>query len=73
VLAGTVPRSMATLFQMMTLDSWMSGITRPIGDVYTFAFFFFFVFVAFASLGAYAAGRCGPIQCPQLAPTSCPP
>ena len=42
---GSVARSMATLFQMMTLDSWMSGITRPIGDVYAGAFPFFIFFV----------------------------
>jgi voltage-gated sodium channel len=29
---GTVPRSMATLLQMMTLDNW-STVARPIGDV----------------------------------------
>jgi voltage-gated sodium channel len=48
---GTVARSMATLFQMMTLDSWMSGITRPVGNVYQPAFFFFVFFVGLASLG----------------------
>ena len=48
---GTVPRSMATLFQMMSLDSWMSAVTRPVGDVYVGAFFFFIGFVVLASLG----------------------
>lgn len=48
---GSVLRSMATLFQMMTLDSWMSGITRPIGDVYVGAFPFFICFVLLGSLG----------------------
>ena len=48
---GSVARSMATLFQMMTLDSWMSGITRPIGDVYAGAFPFFIFFVLLGSLG----------------------
>jgi len=33
---GTVPRSMATLLQMMTLDNW-STVARPIGDVFPHA------------------------------------
>lgn len=50
-LFGTVMRSMLTLFQMMTLDSWMSGITRPIGDVYVMAIPFFMIFCFLAALG----------------------
>lgn len=50
-LFGTVTRSMLTLFQMMTLDSWMSGITRPIGDVYVMAFPFFIVLTFLSALG----------------------
>jgi len=42
---------MVTLFQMMTLDSWSSGVMRPIGNVYPAAFFFFLVFVGLSSLG----------------------
>jgi len=48
---GTVPRSMASLFQMMCFDSWSSQIMRPVGNVYTFAFFFFCFFVSLASMG----------------------
>jgi len=48
---GSVFRSMVTLFQMITMDSWMSGITRPIGNVYFMGFFFFIFFVILAALG----------------------
>jgi len=48
---GTIGRSMATLFQMMTFDSWMSSVTRPVGNVHTSAFFFFVAFVGIAGLG----------------------
>ena len=46
-----VARSMATLFQMMTMDSWMSGVTRPLGDHYFGAWFFCIIFVIIFSLG----------------------
>jgi hypothetical protein len=36
---------MATLFQMMTFDSWMSSVTRPVAEVYPNAFLFFIVWV----------------------------
>jgi len=45
-LFGSTPRSMLTLFQIMTLDSWMSSITRPVGDVGAFPFFIIFTFLA---------------------------
>lgn len=37
--------------QMMTMDAWMSTVTRPIGKLYPGAFFFFIFFVGLASLG----------------------
>lgn len=50
-LFGTVPRSMVTLVQIMTFDSWMSGITRPIADEAPAAWVFFIVFALVAALG----------------------
>ena len=42
---------MITLFQMMTMDSWTSGVMRPVGNVYPAAFLFFLFFACLASLG----------------------
>jgi len=50
-LFGTVPRSMATLIQIMTLDNW-STIARPIGSHYAWAWVFFLIWVAVAAIGA---------------------
>ena len=46
-----VPRSMATLLQVMTGDSWASEIAGPIGDVRPVAWFFFTIFVVVVALG----------------------
>jgi len=48
---GTVPKSMATLFQIMTLDGWMSEIVHPVGDVYPFAWFVFLLWCCIGALG----------------------
>ena len=48
---GTVTRSMMTLFQVMTFDSWMSAVTRPVGNEHPEAFVFFILFALLASLG----------------------
>jgi len=48
---GTIPASMATLFQIMTLDSWMSGITRPIGEVKPMAYFVLILWCCIGALG----------------------
>jgi len=48
---GTVPKTMVTLFQVMTMDSWASGITKPIGEVFPGSQLFFIMYVIVASLG----------------------
>jgi Ca2+-binding EF-hand superfamily protein len=42
---GTVPLSMFTLFQIMTLDSW-TAVVRPIGDKQSWTYVFFLGFIA---------------------------
>ncbi len=48
---GSLSASFYTLFQMMTLDSWSSGIVRPIMETYPLAWLFF---VPFLLLSTYA-------------------
>jgi len=48
---GTVPRAMATLFQVITQDAWASDITWSIGEKYPAAWGFFVVFVLLGSFG----------------------
>ena len=53
---GTLPSSLFTLFQIMTLESWSHGIVRPIADVYPWARWFFVLYVtvtAFAALNLF--------------------
>jgi len=50
-LFGTVPRSMAALFQMLTMDSWASGIAWPIGEEQPFAWAFFITFILLGAFG----------------------
>lgn len=42
---GSLGRSMYTLFQIMTLESWSMGIVRPVMDVYPYAWIFFIPFI----------------------------
>jgi len=42
---GTVGRSLYSLFQIMTLESWSMGIVRPVMDVYPMAWAFFVPFI----------------------------
>ncbi len=42
---GDLGKSMYTLFQVMTLESWSMGISRPIMDVYPYAWIFFIIFI----------------------------
>ena len=42
---GTVGRSFYTLFQVMTLESWSMGISRPVMEVYPMAWLYFVPFV----------------------------
>lgn len=46
---GTVGRSMYTLFQIMTLESWSMGIVRPVMEVYPYAWMFFVPFIVATS------------------------
>ena len=55
---GTVGRSMYSLFQIMTLESWSMGIVRPVMEVHPFAWAFFVPFilvVSFAVLNLFIA------------------
>ncbi|WP_224816563.1 ion transporter [Hasllibacter sp. MH4015] len=42
---GTIGRSLYSLFQIMTLESWSMGIVRPVQDVYPYAWMFFVPFI----------------------------
>lgn len=46
---GTLPRSLYSLFQIMTLESWSMGIVRPVMDVYPYAWIFFVPFILIAT------------------------
>ena len=53
---GSITASAYTLFEIMTLDSWSSGIVRPVMEKYPFAWAFFVPFVvvtAFAVLNLF--------------------
>ncbi|HEV7369466.1 ion transporter [Arenibaculum sp.] len=46
---GSLPESVYTLFQVMTLESWSMGIVRPVMEVYPYAWLFFIPFIAVAT------------------------
>jgi voltage-gated sodium channel len=46
---GTVGKSMYTLFQIMTLESWSMGIVRPVMEIYPLAWLFFVPFIVATS------------------------
>lgn len=46
---GTLGRSLYTLFQVMTLESWSMGISRPVMEVMPYAWAFFIPFILFAT------------------------
>jgi voltage-gated sodium channel len=46
---GSLPRSLYTLFQIMTLESWSMGIVRPVMEVHPFAWAFFVPFIVIAT------------------------
>lgn len=55
---GSVPSSMYTLFQIMTLESWSMGIVRPVMDVHPWSWIFFVPFIivtSFAVLNLFIA------------------
>lgn len=42
---GTLPRSLFTLFTVMTLEGWVDGVVRPIMDKHPYAWLFFIPFI----------------------------
>ena len=46
---GSLPRSLYSLFQIMTLESWSMGIVRPVMEVYPMAWAFFVPFIIIAT------------------------
>jgi voltage-gated sodium channel len=46
---GHLGRSLYTLFQIMTLESWSMGIVRPVMEVYPYAWTFFVPFILMAT------------------------
>ncbi|MFN3494608.1 MAG: ion transporter [Hydrogenophaga sp.] len=46
---GHLGRSLYTLFQVMTLESWSMGIARPVMEVSPYAWAFFIPFILFAT------------------------
>jgi len=55
---GSIPQSLYSLFQIMTLESWSMGIVRPILEVQPYAWLFFVPFIlitSFAVLNLFIA------------------
>ena len=46
---GSIGKAMYTLFQVMTLESWSMGISRPVMDVFPLAWVYFVSFVLISS------------------------
>jgi len=46
---GTIGHSLYTLFQVMTLESWSMGISRPVMEEFPFAWVFFIPFILIAT------------------------
>jgi voltage-gated sodium channel len=46
---GSIGRSLYSLFQIMTLESWSMGIVRPVMEVYPYAWLFFLPFILVTS------------------------
>ena len=46
---GTLPRSLYSLFQIMTLESWSMGIVRPVMERHAYAWAFFVPFILLAT------------------------
>lgn len=42
---GSIPKTMYTLFQVMTLESWSMGISRPVMEVFPHAYLYFIPFI----------------------------
>ncbi|MHA7964144.1 ion transporter [Paenibacillus sp. CAU 1782] len=48
-LFGSLHASLLTLFQIITLDSWSSGMMRPLMEIYPWAWVYFVSFVLFGT------------------------
>ena len=46
---GSIPRTMYTLFQIMTLDGWSMDMCRPIMETYPYAWIYFVPFVTISA------------------------
>lgn len=46
---GDIAKSMYTLFQIMTFESWSMGIVRPVMEVYPYSWLFFIPFIIVTS------------------------
>ncbi|WP_173271021.1 ion transporter [Thiosulfatimonas sediminis] len=46
---GDIAKSMYTLFQIMTFESWSMGIVRPVMEVYPYSWLFFIPFIVLTS------------------------
>ncbi|GJQ63000.1 MAG: hypothetical protein SCALA702_20530 [Melioribacteraceae bacterium] len=46
---GSLGKSMYSLFQVMTLESWSMGISRPVMEVFPYAFLYFIPFILIAT------------------------
>jgi voltage-gated sodium channel len=46
---GSLGQSLYTLFQVMTLESWSMGISRPIMEAFPYAWLFFIPFILIAT------------------------
>lgn len=46
---GSINRSMYSLFQVMTLESWSMGISRPVMNIFPYAWIYFISFVIVSS------------------------
>lgn len=47
----TIPRSMASLLQVMTFDSWATDMANPLGDIFPFSWMYFCIFIILVALG----------------------
>lgn len=48
---GHVGRSLYTLFQIMTLESWSAGIVRPVMEIYPWAWLIFITYILLSTYG----------------------
>jgi len=49
---GTIGKSLYTLFQIMTLESWSMGIVRPVLEIYPYVWLFFVPFILITTFAA---------------------